>query len=432
MAQTRRVYGEGSFYYDANRDKWRLRKTVQAGDQSKVISVYADTQKQCLRLMKEKEVAFREFVDVTKDSLHDSQSAQHSKVILKTAIQEWLKVFKLRNTKSKSYDALESTLNNQIAKYPIGNRVVPMITALEIQNHLNDIQTTHSISTAKKAYSLLKQYLEYYYGMDRVKNPIYLVKAPSNSKKIEMNEQGEVIKKNHHNRDITVLSDAEMKLLETELSIPYKQGVEGYTYGHILLFIMWSFIRIGECLALQWKDIDFEKGTMRIYKNCERVKKRDKKGETTGSWEFQITTAKTESGMRIIKLNAKALEHLKKHRELSAYTAPSDFILVSKNNKHMSQQYLGDILKNALDKAGIERLPSGKHKVTLHGLRHTGISYFIRHDVDIKIISEMAGHANVAITQDIYYNIIQEQRNAEIDKINSTIYQLDKVIENDQ
>ena len=66
--------------------------------------------------------------------------------------------------------------------------------------------------------------------------------------------------------EVLVLDDDEIDRLTEELSKPYKPGVVGYTYGYMLLFVMWSFCRIGEVIALQRKDIDFENSTVRIYK----------------------------------------------------------------------------------------------------------------------------------------------------------------------
>lgn len=72
-------------------------------------------------------------------------------------------------------------------------------------------------------------------------------------------------------------------------------------------------------------------------------------------------------------------------------------------------------LSKILVNAGID-----KH-VTVHGLRHTGISYFIRHNVDKDIVSRMAGHSDVKITNDIYYQILPDQEKSELEKISKMV-----------
>lgn len=48
-----------------------------------------------------------------------------------------------------------------------------------------------------------------------------------------------------------------------------------------------------------------------------------------------------------------------------------------------------------VEKAGVKRL-------SLHGLRHTNATILMREGINPKIVSERLGHANVAITLDLY------------------------------
>ena len=45
---------------------------------------------------------------------------------------------------------------------------------------------------------------------------------------------------------------------------------------------------------------------------------------------------------------------------------------------------------------------AGVRRITFHGLRHTHISHQLMDEVHVKIVSERAGHANVAITLGVY------------------------------
>ena len=46
-------------------------------------------------------------------------------------------------------------------------------------------------------------------------------------------------------------------------------------------------------------------------------------------------------------------------------------------------------------------------RITFHGLRHTHITYLLMsNEMDIKTISQRAGHASVSITLDIYGHVI--------------------------
>jgi site-specific recombinase XerD len=65
---------------------------------------------------------------------------------------------------------------------------------------------------------------------------------------------------------------------------------------------------------------------------------------------------------------------------------------------------LNDILSKALKRAGINK------KVSVHGLRHTGISYFLRHGAASEVVSKQAGHNDISTTNGIYYSVIEEQK----------------------
>lgn len=62
---------------------------------------------------------------------------------------------------------------------------------------------------------------------------------------------------------------------------------------------------------------------------------------------------------------------------------------------------------------------AGLSGITFHGLRHTHITDLLRRGVHVKVVSERAGHANVAITLAIYGHVIpgmQESAAALVDE----------------
>ena len=53
----------------------------------------------------------------------------------------------------------------------------------------------------------------------------------------------------------------------------------------------------------------------------------------------------------------------------------------------------------------------------VHTLRHTCASLLIRKGVDIKIISEMLGHKDVAFTYNTYVHLIEEEKAKTINQL---------------
>ncbi len=381
-------YGEGSLGYVSGRTNLiRFQKRVLG----KRVVVYGKSVRQCCINMKARE---RE-IEEKKNYQHPAGSNDNS--LLQNVMHEWLFTFKRPTLKGRSFDTIESTYINQIKDTALGRTSIQNVTAQDIQLHINNLTDTKSESTARKTYSLLKQFLNYYYARDINNNPMNLVLLPR--KQIKYEDPKNI----RDEEEMLVLDDEEIDRLTEELSKPYKPGVSGYTYGHMLLFVMWSFCRIGEVIALQRKDIDFETSTAKIYKAYGKEKVRDKKSDLRYAWV--LTTPKTRKGRRVLYLCDKAVTHLKKHMEIHCPDpTPDTFMFFTSQKNPVSDQYLNVILKKALKRAGITK------RISVHGLRHTGISYFLRHGAATEVISKQAGHNDISTTNDIYYNILEEQK----------------------
>jgi integrase len=381
-------YGQGSMAYVPGRDDLiQFKKKING----KRITVYGKTSRECLSRMKEKEAELNE-----KEKLHHPTET-NAVALLQDAISEWLVTFKKPMLKGRSYDTIEGTYLNQIKDTSLGRTSIQFVTSNDVQRHLNEIIDKKSESTAKKTMGLLKQFFDYYYARDINNNPMNIVKLP---KKQRIYTDMEDI---HDEDDMVVLSDEEIEMLTKELEKPYRNGQIGYTYGHMLLFMMWVYMRVGEVIALQYKDIDFGEKTIKVYKAYGKEKVRDEGSDK--KYEWVLTTPKSKKGRRLLYMHDNAFEHLQKHLELNFPSpSPDTFIFYTKQNNPMPDQFLNTMLKKALIRAGIDK------KVTIHGLRHTGISYFLRHGVPVEVISRMAGHSEIATTTRTYYGVIEDQK----------------------
>lgn len=257
-------------------------------------------------------------------------------------------------------------------------------------------------SSKKKVYELLNQYFKYRYIKEPYLNPMLTVTKPI--KDVEAVRD-----------DLIVWDDKEIGLICKEAVKPFREGVEGYKHGTAIIFIMWTFIRIGEALALQWKDIDIDNGTISISKSYSRVKIRD--GVDAGKYKYTIVKTKNKQN-RSFKMCQNAINAIKKYKEVKQPNSEEDFIFSTKNGiltvTSITRMYQ-NIIKNT------DNINHDKH-VTIHGLRHTGISYFLRHGVPVEVVSRMAGHQSIQITIDTYYSVIDEQKQKAInylDKIST-------------
>ena len=394
-------YGEGTLrWVDEEKGIICYRKQIKIGNSIIRTSVLGSSVQEVMLKMNEKEHQLK-----VKKSKEPQTILVDSNQILKNKILVWLETYKLPTLKGKSYDTLEGIYKTKILDAPFANAKTELVSSTEIQIYLNQLSQRYSKSTVKKVFSLLKQFFDYYYKTEPYKNPMIQVQLPKMEQEIVLDKNNNPVNPN----DLIILDDNEIKIFDKYAMKPLQVGIGGSKYGCFLSFIMWTFIRVGEALALQWKDIDWKEESFLVYKTYSRVVNRDDDKSKT---KWQLTTAKTMNSIRKVYMCHNAVNALKTFKERQNPKSEDEFIAISNSGKIITDRYLNESLSNIMKHCKIE-----KH-ITVHGLRHTGISYFLRHGVDINVVSKMAGHSDPSITAKIYYNILTTQKNDAIEKIN--------------
>ncbi|MGI6405531.1 MAG: tyrosine-type recombinase/integrase [Syntrophaceticus sp.] len=171
-------------------------------------------------------------------------------------------------------------------------------------------------------------------------------------------------------------------------------ALKGYKHHVPLRLTAVTGARISEILGLQWKDINFKKGTVTIRRAVDIIKREVK------------DTTKTTASQRTIVLDDETIAVLKTHKEAQKKNTVSPLnkrdALVFCTNEGRVLRYgsLSKTLKLALKKAGVKR-------ITIHGLRHTVASILIEEGVSLSTVAALLGHSSPATTADIYVHLLQ-------------------------
>jgi integrase len=124
-------------------------------------------------------------------------------------------------------------------------------------------------------------------------------------------------------------------------------------------------MRLGEITALEWKDIDFKRGILRVD---------NKEDHHTKNYE-----------PRTIPMNDQLIEVLSKHpRRLD-----SPYVFARKGGEKFRKMRRS--FENAVKRAGIPH-------VRFHDLRHTFASHLVMGGVDIRTVQELLGHKDIRVT----------------------------------
>lgn len=322
------------------------------------------------------------------------------------AIDEWFAHYKRVKDPKDSTIRTYSNQVNVIKKAIDPNMLITRIKAKHLQEVVN--------TWATQGYVTPKTNVRKYYSNSRI-NSLYnritdtfkYVQKQYDMNDISLIHKVDVPKKNVTREDYEArrenyLSEDEYKRLSKAFDELYEAN-KNYTWARVYdvarkvcEFQYLTGMRIGEVLALQFSDVNFQDNEIDI--NGTINEKRDPKTNLFG----YKTTPKTSSSIRTIKVSERCMNiilSLKKAQKLiwlDKYYKDRDYIFTNTKGNPLSTNKVNEILKKAISKSGIEK------NVTTHTLRHTHISILAELGVPLKVVQDRVGHSDAQTTLNIY------------------------------
>ena len=207
------------------------------------------------------------------------------------------------------------------------------------------------------------------------------------------------------------LSTNDRKKLENEQLRTYPTGTLIYgNNARAIVFLLHTGLRVGELIALKWRNVDFENKNIFVIENAPMVKNRDPKIDKKRV--VLETTTKRISSERYVPLSNKALEILEYLYENKPHE-PDNLVFTTNTGNYMDRSTLNRTLKKMLVTADCE-----VQNASIHDLRHSFGSELIKLGTDVKVVSELLGHKDIQTTYNIYIHILSEQKISAIDLFN--------------
>ena len=187
----------------------------------------------------------------------------------------------------------------------------------------------------------------------------------------------------------------EKRYLTVEEFNHFLSFVKKEKYRLFFTFLMYTGLRRGEALGLQFKDIDFEKRTARIHCSWNKDTK-------------SLTTPKNRSSIRTIPLCQTAFDCVVRLRQkyCSAYLFGGDMPLAFTS--------IDNVKNRACDKAGMERF-------RIHDLRHSFVSMLVNSGADIYLVASYVGHSDVEQTLNTYSHLYASRMDAIVSALDRQI-----------
>lgn len=386
----KRSNGEGSSgWITKNGQKyWRIIITTGydplTGKQKRK-DIYGKTQKEAKAKLKEYE---------------DNFASRSDNSTLGNFYYDWLWNIKRPSLKDSTFEKWEGIYRNYIkANKGLNDAKLTDIDTLVLQKITTALLKKHTVSQIKTMNSCLGNCFKYAKSINKIKyNPVEGLVYPKNHDVVEDKEN--------------YISEDDQKHLITALEGNELQGI-------ILLGLMCG-VRLGEAMALQTKDIDFNHMNIKIKKSVKYVwtGERDKEGKKI--YENKVTIPKTKTSIRevplpgilkpIIKgLIKKNMENKLKYGELYY---DNNLIFCKENGDYLDNKKPNRHLKAALKKAGI------KSDIHYHSLRHIFITNCLSKDINPRTVMDWVGHTDIKMTMLVYAEINKEKNKKEYEKIN--------------
>jgi integrase len=383
----KRSNGEGTIYRRKNGD-WCGQCSLILNGKTHRKTVYGKTQK----IVKDK----------LKAILNDSEQEQitDSSYTLEEWIYQWLYEYKQKNLKVTTFQNYLLNIDTHVKGTTIGSMKIGELTTNHLQKFYNELGVSGrkdgkgglSPRMIRYLHILISGALE-----QAVKNDM-----------ISKNVSKATVLPQKSYYEIVPLSVDEVKEFLTVCK-------EDRLYCLYLLEI-YTGLRRGEILGLEWRDIDFAEKRLYVRRTLVQVKNDD--DLCTTKMKLTVQEPKTAKSKRVLPINDTVIEELILHRERQ-----------NKEKEYYADIYLdkglvfsrvdGDYLRpreflrdfqKLLTKAGIE-------KKRFHDLRHTFASILLNENENPKVIQELLGHSTITTTLDIYSHVLNDTKVKSVKKL---------------
>jgi integrase len=181
------------------------------------------------------------------------------------------------------------------------------------------------------------------------------------------------------------------------------------------LYALWAVavgigLRKGEALGLGWHAVDLDAGVLRVERTLQRI---------DGS--LRLDEPKTERSKRTVRLPMVCVEALRRHRERQAderdaadYWVSTDLVFTTQLGTAIDPRNVNRWLNELCARAGVRRIRP-------HDLRHTCASLLLAQGVPARVVMDILGHSQIAVTLDIYTHVLPAMQDDAAERLDSAL-----------
>ena len=410
VKRTRRANNEGSIFQRSD-GRWGGALTLGYDENGKIIrkTIYGKSQAEVVKKLSE--ISGR-----IKSNSYDLVEQND----LETLMFEYLMTFKKSAVAPRTFEGNIRNFKLHIAPL-IGKMKVYEIDNYVIQKLVNNlIDQGYSTDTIKKCKHLISQFFEY--AIDNkwvLVNPTLKVKVKGKRKVYEED-------------------DEKYKALPPEIRDMFLEALnkdEANFIKPLCITLMFAGLRIGEAIALKWKNIDFKNKTIKVERAITQVPKFDEEGNIKNRVTV-IGDTKTTCSVREIPVTDIVIETLKNWKDkqnekqqtnpdvTAILTAPTSYVFANDDGSYRTYSGCRKIFDRFKKRNGLN-----KFNIHFHGLRHTFSNMLFEMNENPKVIQQLLGHRDVKTTITVYNSVNSDYVKEATDRLNTKIQENQKTKE---
>lgn len=304
----------------------------------------------------------------------------------------WLMDYKRFSVSSRTFEWYLN-LTKMYIKPTLGNQKVADVQPLHVQRVLNRLlDNGKAVSTVKSAQFVARQLFAHAVEMNLIsENPAAKTKIQRHDRKAR---------------------EDEMKAIPIEYRSRILEAAETQSnIKPIITTLMFSGLRSGEMIALKWKNINFDAMTISVDGAVTVDSQYDRDGICLRK-DSVLSSTKTVSGFRTIRVSARVMDVLKQWRQELAIQeitdkreliGPDCFVFPTRTGEMRAYAGFRSLIRRFLESNGFQHL--GIHP---HSFRHTFANILLENNVNPRVVQLYLGHHDVQTTLNTYSSVASE------------------------
>ncbi|WP_329211445.1 site-specific integrase [Streptomyces sp. NBC_00683] len=286
----------------------------------------------------------------------------------------WLEEFVRNDRKKTTYAKYETHVRRYLIPH-IGSKRLETLGAADVRRLLTTVTAQASTATAKESHRVLRSALTAACREELVsRNVVMLVPAPR-------------------------VQPRELKPWDLEQTVAFLEAARNDPLYAAFVLAAALGLRRGETLGLRWSDIDFERRTLTVRNQLQRVQK-ELYADSTKNRRTRVIPVPL---MCVAPLRWQRLRQAAQRLAAGGAWHGSDYVFTTRTGRPNEPRNLSRSFERIAEEAKLPR-------IRLHDVRHGCATLLFAAGVPARVVMEILGHSQIAVTMNIYTHVSDENR----------------------